>query len=176
MTDSTQNSPARPPVQWTAPSVIVATGLWAGRLPWIPGTWGALWGLPLTWAISKIPWWEGQIVVIVWLCLIGIPLCTAAVRKFGGVKDPGAIVFDEIASMPIVFLGVPSLIVQQPSILVIGFLLHRLFDIVKPPPIRWIERLPEGLGIMADDWAAAAFACIVLHDLHWLGVLNWIWG
>ena len=133
-----------PPIPWSAPSVFLATGLWVGRIPWAPGTWGALLGLPLTWAIQFIPQPELQVAAI---CLAGIPLCTAAVRRFGGPKDPGAIVFDEIASMPIVFFFVPHAAVLQPAVLAAGFVLHRIFDISKPPPARQLERLPEGLGI-----------------------------
>jgi phosphatidylglycerophosphatase A len=163
-------------VPWSAPSVFLATGFWAGRIPWAPGTWGALWGLPLSFAISMLPQIWAQAAAIVAINLIGIPLCTAAVRKFGGKKDPGAIVFDEIASMPIVFLFVPHAQVANPIILAAGFALHRLFDITKPPPARQLEALPDGLGIMADDWAAAAYAYLALHLLHWVGAFGSVWG
>ena len=163
------------PVDWRAPSVVLATGFWAGRIPWAPGTWGR-WGLPLSWGIAFLPGFALQAAAIVAINLLGIPLCTAAARKFGGVKDPGAIVFDEIATIPVVFLFVPLLAVKQPLVvLAIGFALHRLFDITKPPPARQLERLPAGLGIMADDWAAGAFACLALHALHWSGLLRAFW-
>jgi phosphatidylglycerophosphatase A len=161
-------------VQWTAPSVILATGLWVGRIPWAPGTWGALWGLPLSWGVSFLPNPWMQVAVIVAINLIGIPLCTAAVRKYGGQKDPGSIVFDEIASMPIVFFLVPREALAVP-VLAAGFLLHRLFDITKPPPARQLEYLPDGLGIMADDWAAAVYAGLALHGLHWAGLFGSQW-
>jgi phosphatidylglycerophosphatase A len=163
------------PVDWRAPSVVLATGFWAGRIPWAPGTFGALWGLPLSWAISFLPGVWPQATAIVALNMIGIPLCTAAARKFGGVKDPGAIVFDEIATMPIAFFLVPRIALQQPIILAAGFALHRLFDITKPPPARQLERIPAGLGIMADDWAAATYACLALHALHWAGAFGSFW-
>ncbi len=155
--------------------MFLATGFWAGRIPWAPGTWGALWGLPLTWAIRQIhqPWIEIGVTVL--LCIVGIPICTAAVRKYGGVKDPGSIVLDEIFSMPIVFWFVSDVALRSPVIWIAGFALHRLFDITKPPPARQLERLPEGTGIMADDWAAAAFACLALHALHWLGAFGKLW-
>lgn len=157
--------------------MFVATGFWAGRIPWAPGTWGALWGLPLTWAIHQIPQVSVQIGVIVVLCWLGVPICTAAVRKFGaGAKDPGAIVLDEIFSMPLVFCFVPSAALGQVGIWVAGFVLHRLFDITKPPPARQLEFLPEGLGIMADDWAAGIYAGLAMHALHWLGAFGSWWG
>jgi phosphatidylglycerophosphatase A len=164
------NRPAAVP--WRDPAVFVATGFWAGRIPWAPGTWGTLWGLPLSWAIHQIhqPWIEVGITIA--LCLVGIPICTAAVRKFGGVKDPGAIVLDEIFSMPIVFWFVPDAAFHSPLIWIAAFILFRMFDISKPPPARQLERLPDGLGIMADDWAAGGFACLALHALLWLGAFG----
>ena len=113
--------------------------------------------------------------MIVGLNVVGVPLCTAAARRFGGVKDPSAVVWDEIATVPIAFLLVPAAVVRQPIILAAGFVLHRLFDITKPPPVRQLERLPDGLGIMADDWAAGALACFVMHVLHWAGAFGWLW-
>jgi phosphatidylglycerophosphatase A len=163
------------PVNWRAPSVFFATGCWVGRIPWAPGTWGALLGVPLSWGLSFIPEPSIRAVVILVLNLIGVPLCTAAVRKFGGVKDPGAIVFDEIATVPMAFFLLPSPLVRHPIILIAGFALHRLFDITKPPPARQLEHLPDGLGIMADDWAAGAYACLAMHGLHWLGVFGSHW-
>jgi len=162
-------------IPWTAPTVILATGFWAGRIPWAPGTWGALLGLPLAWGIHQIasPW--VQIAVVIAICLASIPVCTAAAQRMGGLKDPGAIVLDEIASMPIVFFFVPDAVVGRPIVLGIGFVLHRIFDITKPPPARQLEHLPAGLGIMADDWAAAAYACLALHAVHWTGLFGRFW-
>jgi phosphatidylglycerophosphatase A len=111
-----------------------------------------------------------QLAVLVVICLLGIPLCTRAARDLGGKKDPGAIVWDEIVSMPITFLLVPM---TSPAVVIVGFLLNRVFDISKPPPARQLERLPDGLGIMADDLAAGVYSCGVLHLLLALG---WIPG
>jgi phosphatidylglycerophosphatase A len=163
------------PIDWRAPSVFVATGFWVGRIPWAPGTWGALLGVPLSWGFSFIPSVPIQAAAIVGLNLVGIPLCTAAARKFGGVKDPSAIVFDEIVTVPMAFFLLPPAAVRQPLVSLAGFLLHRLFDITKPPPARQLEHLPDGLGIMADDWAAGAYACLAMHVLHWLGVFGSLW-
>ncbi len=148
-------------------AVFVATGAWVGLIPFAPGTFGSLWGLLLAWGISRIPLMSVQVAVIAAVCAVGIPICTAAARRLGK-KDPGSVVFDEIASMPIVFLLVPVDQVSSPAVLAAGFVLHRIFDISKPPPIRQLERLPEGLGVMADDWLAAAYACLALHLLLWL--------
>ena len=69
-------------------------------------------------------------------------------------KDPGQVVFDEIAAFSVVFLFVPISLRSA----ILGFLLFRLFDVWKPWPARRLERLPGGLGIMADDFAAAVYA------------------
>ncbi|NIN08696.1 MAG: phosphatidylglycerophosphatase A [Planctomycetales bacterium] len=156
----------------------MATGCGFGYAPIFPGTFGALWGLPLSWAVVQIqiaslgP--RGslliQLAVIAALCAVGIPICTLAARRLGGDKDPSAIVWDEIASMPITFLFVPWDAYQGwalAGVIVLGFLLHRICDISKPPPCRQVERFPAGLGIMADDWFAAAYACLLLHGCLW---------
>ena len=91
------------------------------------------------------------VAMIAVICTASIPVCTRATRALGGKKDPGAIVLDEIASLPITFFLVEM---TSASVVVAGFALHRLFDITKPPPARQFERLPDGLGVMADDWAA----------------------
>ena len=171
---SDQLSPTPPagPVRLT-PAVLLATGLGAGFSPVMPGTVGSLWGLPLAWAIGQIPAAGGlpapalQAAVIVLLCAIGVPLCTAAGKQFGQ-KDPGAIIWDEIAAMPIVFWMVPTEPLNRPLVLAAGFVLFRVFDISKLPPIKRLERLPAGLGVMADDWLAAVYAAVSLQLLLWL--------
>ena len=72
---------------------------------------------------------------------------------------------DEIASVPITFY-----LIDDWSWLAVlaGFLLHRLFDITKPPPARQLERLPKGLGIMADDWMAGLYSNLALRLVLWL--------
>ena len=174
--DEPDLSPATPPKKWSDPVLFVATGTWLGYSPIVPGTCGSLWGLPLAWGIAQIegfvePWslsFSIQLAVIAVLFIAGIPLCTSAARRLGGLKDPGAIVWDEIATMPVVFLFVPLADMSNPLILLAGFVLHRIFDITKPPPCRQLEALPDGLGIMADDLVAAMFACGTLHLGRWL--------
>ena len=149
-----------------SPSVWLATGLGIGLfVPAIPGSVGAaVFGLPLAWAIGRLPGIGWQIAAIIALNLIGIPAATAAGRALGGKKDNQAIVWDEIATMPIVFLLVPF---SNWRVALLGLLLHRAIDIAKPPPASQLERLPDGLGVMADDWIAGAYACAVLAGLAW---------
>jgi phosphatidylglycerophosphatase A len=149
-------------------AVWLATGFGTGKLPVASGTVGAaIWGLPLAWWIGDLRL-AYQLLVIVLLCAIGVPICTAAARALGDKKDPGAIVWDEMASVPITFLLVPMSHVMT---IAVGFALNRLFDIAKPYPIRRLERLPNGLGVMADDWVAGVYSCLVIHCLLWIDVL-----
>jgi phosphatidylglycerophosphatase A len=144
--------------------VFLASGLGLGFSPIAPGTVGTLWGLPLALGISRIPSLPGQVLVIGVLLAVGVPLCTEAARRLGR-KDPGAVVWDEIATVPITFFLVPAESISQVNVLVTGFVLHRFFDITKLPPINQLEKLPDGLGIMADDVAAGIYSCITLHLL-----------
>lgn len=146
-------------------SVWMATGLGIGLVAPAPGTIGAaIWGLPLAWAIGQLPGIGWQIVAILVTNLVGIPLATTAGRVLGGKKDNQAIIWDEIATMPVVFLLAP---LTNWRTAVAGFIAHRLFDITKPPPARQLERLPEGLGVMADDWMAAIYASLMMGAVAW---------
>ena len=82
-------------------------------------------------------------------------------------EDPGFVVIDEVAGQLITLIAVP---VSWKS-LVMGFILFRGFDIVKPPPIRALERLPEGTGIVIDDVGAGLYALAVMHLLMHFGVI-----
>jgi phosphatidylglycerophosphatase A len=147
-------------------AVCWVTGLGICRVTPAPGTVGtALFGLPFAWAVGQLPGPLFQILAIVVAVAIGVPLATAANRALGKAKDHQAIVWDEIASMPVVFLLVPM---ANWRVALAGFVLHRVFDISKPPPARQLEQLPEGWGIMADDLMAAIYACIALAALAWL--------
>jgi phosphatidylglycerophosphatase A len=169
MDEAPKNSKNIPAGAWTHPAVILATGFWLGRSPIMPGTVGAILGLPLAWAINSIPSLAIQIAIIIAICLLGIPICTIAARRLGNLKDPGCIVLDEIASLPITFFLVPVAAFERPWVVVAGFVLHRIIDITKPPPAPQLERLPEGLGIMADDWSAGVYSCLLLHAILWAG-------
>lgn len=142
----------------------LATGFGFGFFPKAPGTVGALWGIPLAWAVMSIPAVAIQLIVLVALYAIGIPLCTSAARTLGK-KDPGSVVWDEIVTVPLVLLFVSTDLATAPGVLLLAFLLHRIYDISKPPPVRWFEKLPDGLGIMTDDVIAAFYGCATLHVL-----------
>jgi len=138
--------------------LALATGFGAGYVPYAPGTVGSLWGVLMMWGWQRaglLGWWNGAL--LAGLLLIGVPLCERAARILA-VNDPGAVVFDEIAAFPVVFAVVPL----SPVSAAAGFVWFRLFDILKPWPIRWFDRLPGGWGIMADDLAAGLAAAIAL--------------
>lgn len=145
----------------------IATGCGVGFSPKAPGTVGALWGIPLAWAVLKLPHVGIQVAVLTTLYLVGIPVCTSAARTLGK-KDPSEVVWDEIATVPIVFLFVAPRLMGRPEILLLGFLLHRIFDISKLSPINRLEKLPDGMGIMTDDVLAGVYGCVALHVLLWL--------
>jgi phosphatidylglycerophosphatase A len=140
-------------------AVWLATGFGVGFMPWAPGTFGTLLGLPLAWGLAQLGITKMALATAA-ICLAGIPVCTRAARQLGQAKDPGSIVLDEIASVPITFFGIGD---WSWGTVLAGFLLHRLFDITKPPPARQLERLPAGLGIMADDWIAGLYSNLALR-------------
>jgi len=97
---------------------------------------------------------------------VGIPAATLVARA-SGLKDPGFVVIDEVAGQLITFIAVP---VSWQSLLLF-FILFRGFDIVKPPPVRMLEKLPEGIGIVVDDVGAGIYALIVMQLALHFGVL-----
>jgi phosphatidylglycerophosphatase A len=149
----------------------VATFFGAGRLHPGPGTWGSLATVLLWWLLAshiplamRIP---VIIVLIVIVVAIGIPAATLEARGCGK-KDPQHVVIDEVAGQLVTLLACP--IVWQA--LLAGFILFRVFDILKPPPIRSLEKLPEGTGIVVDDLGAGVYGLIVLQLLLYFGVIR----
>ena len=98
---------------------------------------------------------------------IGIPAATLVARASGR-KDPQFVVIDETAGQLITLIAAPL----TWKCLLVGFILFRAFDIVKPPPIRLLERLPEGTGIVIDDVGAGLYALAVMQLLLHFGVLR----
>lgn len=149
-------------------AVWAATGSYVGLIPFMPGTFGCLLGLGWVWIVTKLPGLAVQAVAILGLMLISVPICTRAARLLGK-KDPGSIVLDEIVGLPIVVWGLNT---SHASVWVAAFVLHRVFDISKPPPVRTVERLPTGWGIVADDCVAALYAQLGLWACVWAGLLG----
>lgn len=158
---------ARDPV-WAR---VVATFFGIGRLHPGPGTWASA-GAALVWAglaYALGPGLRTPVVVALALLvtLIGIPAATHAARA-AGKKDPQFVVIDEVAGQLVALIAVP---VAWKTFLA-GFILFRGFDILKPPPVRQLERLPEGIGIVLDDIAAGLYALIIMQILLRSGLLK----
>ena len=107
------------------------------------------------------------IALAVAVTLIGIPASTLVARG-SGTKDPQFVVIDEVAGQLVALIAVP---LAWKSFLA-GFILFRVFDIVKPPPVRQLEALPEGTGIVLDDVAAGLYALGIVHLLLHFGLLR----
>lgn len=159
----TAQSESRNPTFLQRMAVFVTTGAGIGFVPWAPGTFGTLWGIPLAWAVGLLPslWW--QCLAIFGLFALGLPMCTLATSALGRGKDPGAIVWDEIIAMPVVFFGLPV----NWFTVVLGFALFRLFDTTKPWPASRAEKLPDAWGVMTDDIVAGIYASIALNIVLW---------
>jgi phosphatidylglycerophosphatase A len=152
-------------------ATLVATFFGAGRLKPGPGTWGSLatvavWAvvahfLPSSWLIPV------NIALALLAVAVGIPAATRVARA-SGLKDPQFVVIDETAGQLIALIGAP---LAWKSFLA-GFILFRAFDIVKPPPVRQLERLPEGTGIVVDDVAAGLYGLAVMQLLLHFGLLG----
>ncbi len=152
-------------------AVWLAVYFGSGCAPKAPGTFGSLVGVAVAWLVGQIPQVGLLAAVVVGLCLVGIPLINVALPHLGRSKDPGCVVWDEIAALPITFFLLPM---TSWLVVLAGFLLFRFFDISKLPPARQLERLPGGLGVMADDWAAAVYSHLALRALLWAVPSTWI--
>jgi len=132
-------------------------GFGAGALPKAPGTWGTLAALPFYLVLRTLPLPEYLLLVTV-LFMAGIKICGKAGRALGAHDHP-AIVWDEMVGFWVTMAAAPPGWIW----LLVGFALFRCFDIWKPWPIRWLDRhVAGGVGVMADDLAAGAFAALCL--------------
>ncbi len=140
----------------TRTQVLFLTGLGSGLSPWAPGTMGTLVGVVLYLVILKeIPlFWYLTLTVL--LFVLGAKAADRG-EEVWEAEDPPAIVIDEVVGFLIAMIGVK---VSFWSVL-LGFLLFRFWDIWKP--FEWIEELPGGWGIMADDALAGVITCLMLH-------------
>jgi phosphatidylglycerophosphatase A len=144
-------------------AIFIATVAYCGYFPVAPGTIGSAAGL----AVYALVWWSKSPVVeagaILAVFAAGVWAGTVAERYFGGI-DPGPVVIDEVLGMLVTLAFVPV----GWSGAVAGFVLFRIFDVIKPYPAGRLERLHGGLGVMADDAMAAVYANITLRIALWL--------
>ena len=167
-TEASAPAPAFPAPRW---AWLVATFFGVGTLRPAPGTWGSL-AAVLCWAeiARAIPAAERGLAAFaaaLLVTVVGIPAATRFARA-AGTKDPQQVVIDEVAGQLLTLAAAP--LAWKP--LLAGFVLFRAFDILKPWPIRRLEKLPEGVGIVLDDLGAGIYAFIVLQLLLQAGILS----
>jgi phosphatidylglycerophosphatase A len=144
-------------------AVFLATAGYSGYFPIAPGTVGSAVGLVVYAAIRWLnpPYFAAaELAVIVCLFAAGVWAGTTAERYFGGI-DPGPIVLDEVVGMLLTLALIPVGVTGA----IAGFVLFRIFDVIKPFPARRLEALHGGLGVMADDAMAAVYANVSLRLL-----------
>lgn len=135
-------------------AIFFATGAYAGYSPFMPGTVGTLLGLPIAYLASSEPFYIQALAIFAVSSASVIAAGRAA--KIIGKKDPSSVVCDEIAGFLTAFFLIPFTAFNA----ILVFLLFRFFDILKPYPIRYIERFEGGLGIVLDDLMAGVYANI----------------
>lgn len=144
-----------------------------GRIQKAPGTWGSVVGLAFYAVFFYRASPMGFIFLAALSAYLSVAICDAAEKRLQ-MRDPGMIVLDEVVAVPLVFIGMggdSGLIAQHGGwpVLLAGFLLFRVFDILKPFGIARLQNLPGGLGCAVDDLAAGLAACMSLHlVLHFL--------
>jgi phosphatidylglycerophosphatase A len=140
------------------PAHFIAFGFGAGLARFAPGTVGTLVAFPIWWLIGPAYSAPVLLAILAFLFLVGIWACDLTGRHLG-IADHGAMCWDE----EVAFLLVLAVTPQDWRWQAAAFFLFRLFDVVKPPPIRQLERrMKGGFGVMADDILAAGYALLVL--------------
>lgn len=149
-------------------SKAIATALGAGYSPVAPGTCGTAVAVPLAFALRNLATWQFALVVV-GVTALGIWAAGRADRAWG-THDSGRIVIDEVAG----YLTTMALVDRGHWIpLVVGFVIFRALDILKPPPVRWLdENLPGGWGVVLDDIAAGVIGMAAMVALDHFGALD----
>lgn len=143
---------------WRNPIHFAAFGFGSGAVPVAPGTFGTLMAVPLYLLLPAMSW-PVYLVFLLLTFAFGVWLCGKTVHDIG-VHDHGGIVWDEFVGYWITMFLAPAGWLW----IVVGFVLFRLFDILKPWPISWLDRHVEGgLGVMVDDVLAGVMACLCLQ-------------
>lgn len=143
--------------------MAVATGCWVGMLPKAPGTWGSLVAL-LPWFFLKSLALPSYLLVLAATFVLGF-FAAGSAEKILDRPDAGPIVIDEILGMFITLTLAPN----HPAAWLLGFVLFRVFDIIKPFPVSWFDqRIHGGMGIMMDDVIAGLYALACLQIIWYL--------
>ncbi|HIC87672.1 MAG TPA: phosphatidylglycerophosphatase A [Aquificae bacterium] len=139
---------------------FLATAAYTGLLPRMPGTWGSIFGALFVYFVFSKFSLSLKIILILLFTLLGI-ISSYKVSKNLNNKDPDIVVIDEFVGILLTFLFVP---VNLES-LVLGTILFRIIDILKPFPLKKLEKYPYGIGIMLDDIAAGLISGLILYGL-----------
>lgn len=138
--------------------MFIASGAYTGYLPKAPGTWGSMIGVGLWFGLRRLEVMPYAGIVAI-LFIIGT-ICAGAAEKILDRGDPGIVVIDEIVGQLIALAAAP----YHPAAALAGFLLFRVFDILKPFPVGWLDNhIHGGFGIMLDDVVAGLYALLVLQ-------------
>lgn len=142
-------------------ALAIATAFGAGYVPKAPGTAGALVGVA-GFALGAHP--------LVALAVVFIPgvWASSVAARVSGRKDPQFVVIDEVLGQWVTLIGASA----APASLAAAFLLFRVFDIVKPWPVRWFEKAPGGWGIVLDDIMAGMYGYLVMLLLRWGNLIS----
>ncbi len=141
---------------------FLASGFFSGHIPFAPGTMGTIVAIPLYLLLvaALTGWWYAGAVVALTLAAIWI---SSLAEKLYGRKDPPQVVIDEIVGFMLTMIAMPPTAMY----IIMGFVLFRVFDIIKPQPAGWInDRMRGGSGIVLDDIVAGLYANIVLQFLY----------
>jgi phosphatidylglycerophosphatase A len=149
--------------------VFIATCGYLGYAPIAPGTWGSAAGLLVFFAVRSTGSTAVELAVIAALFAVGVWSGTQAEHHFGGI-DPGPIVLDEVVGMLITLALLPVNLTGA----LVGFVIFRVLDVVKPWPSAGFEKLPGGLGVMADDGMAAVYGNLVMRGLIAVAPAGWL--
>ncbi len=172
--------PSKYPFMAFLPSSVVVGAATIGPVGYwgkAPGTNGSVVGLLLYTVLFHYQPLFLQVILAVGLALLAVVICDEAERRMFK-HDPGEVILDEVVAVPIVFIGLAPMMAATGHVwayMLVGFLLFRLFDILKPFGIRRLQKLPGGQGVVVDDLVAALAAAVCLRVLIWLGAwMEWI--
>lgn len=149
--------------------LFIATCGYIGYVPIAPGTFGSAAGLAVFYAVRSTGSVSVELAAIVILFAIGVWSGTVAEHHLGGI-DPGPVVLDEVVGMLITLALIPVNMTGA----AVGFLLFRVLDVFKPWPSAQFERLPGGLGVMADDGMAALYGNLLMWGLIAVLPAGWL--
>lgn len=149
--------------------LLFATCGYLGYVPIAPGTFGSALGLAVFYAVRSTGSVRVEVAAIAALFALGIWAGTVAEHHFGGV-DPAPVVLDEVVGMLITLALLPV----NATGAMVGFLVFRVFDVIKPWPSARFEKLPGGLGVMADDGMAAVYGNLVMRGLIAVSPAGWL--